>query len=108
MAVNDRLQNVLSEYRRRLAEIFGDELDSVILYGSQARGEAIDGSDIDVLCVMKRHLDYGEVLDRTSEVTAELSLKYDVALSTAFVTREDLDSRNTPFLINVRREGVRL
>lgn len=106
MIANDRLQKILKEYRARLDEILGSELDSIILYGSQARGDAEEGSDIDVLCVMKGPFDYGEMLERTSEVSAELSLKYDLVLSRAFVTRQDFQSRRTPFLMNVLREGV--
>ena len=102
----DRLQEILAEYRQRLEEVLGAELDRVILYGSQARGEAEAGSDIDVLCVMKHPFGYGELVRRTGAAAAEVSLKYDVVISTAFVTRADYLSRRTPFLTNVHREGV--
>jgi hypothetical protein len=57
---------------------------------------------------MKGRFDYGEMLERTSEATAETSLKYDVVLSRAFVTGDEYRGRKTPFLTNVRREGVAL
>jgi len=108
MNSQNRLQEILAEYRKRLEEILRDELDALVLYGSQARGDAEEGSDIDVLCVIKGPFDYGELIERTSEASAELSLKYDVVLSRAFVTRQDFESRDIPFLMNVRREGVAL
>lgn len=108
MKISGRVGQIIEEYQARLAEMLGDNLHLVILYGSRARGDAAEDSDIDVLCVMERPFDYGELLDRTSEATAEISLKYDVVLSRTFVTGQDYTSRKTPFLMNVRREGVAL
>jgi len=102
----NRIEQIVGEYRDRLAEILGEELESVVLYGSQARGDAEEGSDIDVLCVMRIPFDYGALIKRTAEAAAQISLKYDVVISTAFVISEDYRTRNTPFLMNVRREGV--
>ncbi len=106
MISQGRLKRILKEYRTGLKKVLGQDLDSIVLYGSQARGDAVEGSDIDVLCVMKRPFDYGELILRTSEITAELSLKYDVVLSRSFARLEDYKTRQTPFLMNVRREGV--
>lgn len=106
MILQPRLRQVLTEYRERLRELLGAELDSVVLYGSQARGDATEASDIDVLCIMKKPFDYGDMILRTGEASAAISLHYDVVISTAFVTRTDYESRHTPFLMNVRREAV--
>lgn len=106
MISQGHLKRILKEYRTGLKKVLGEDLDSIVLYGSQARGDAVEGSDIDVLCVMKRPFDYGELILRTSESTADLSLKYDVVLSRSFARLEDYKTRQTPFLMNVRREGV--
>ena len=100
------LCQILAEYRARLEELLGDALDSVLMYGSHSRGEATDDSDIDVLCLMKIPFDYGELILRTGPISAALSLQYNVVISTAFATRKDYENRNTPFLMNVRREAV--
>ena len=97
---------ILHAYRVGLAEALGEALDSVILYGSHARGEDREDSDIDVLCVIHRPFDYGELISRTSDLTARLSLENGVVLSRAFVTRDDYESRQLPFLMNVRKEGI--
>lgn len=53
MKLADRLSKILVEYRDRLREILGEELEAVILYGSRARGGGEEGWDIDLLCVTK-------------------------------------------------------
>ena len=60
------LNLIVHEYRRRLVKVLGDELDLMVLCGSQAREEAVEGSDIDVLCVMKNPFRYGDLIARTS------------------------------------------
>ena len=102
------LQEVLREYREGLKAELGEQLERVILYGSHARGDTHEGSDVDVLCVLRGPFDLGEMIRRTSELTARLSLQHDVGLSRTFVTREAYENRQLPFLMNVRREGVLL
>jgi len=101
-----RLRFLLEEYRKGLSALFGEEVSDVILYGSEARGQAHQGSDVDVLIVLKHPFDYASMIHLTSELTAGLSLSYDCVLSRAFVTSQEYRDRNTPFLMNVRREGV--
>lgn len=103
---DQELRRILSEYRAGLTAELGNALHAVILYGSQARRDASAISDVDVLCVMQGAFDYGDLIDRTSELTARLSLEHDAILSRTFATRHDYETRRLPFLMNVRREGV--
>ncbi|MBI3090491.1 MAG: nucleotidyltransferase domain-containing protein [Candidatus Tectomicrobia bacterium] len=97
---------VIRAYREGLERLFGNQLVSVTLYGSFARGEGREDSDIDILCVLRSPFDYGDAIRKSSELTAELSLAHDVVLSRVFVSEEDMKTSNLPFFRNIRREGV--
>jgi predicted nucleotidyltransferase len=53
-----KLQSILGRLRGELTQILGDQLVSVILYGSHARRQAHPGSDIDVLVVVQDDSNY--------------------------------------------------
>jgi len=77
-----------------------------MLYGSQARGDAEPGSDIDVLVVLEGAVDPGVEIARTEYEVADISLAHDVVITCLFVSREQFEREQSPLLINVRREGV--
>jgi predicted nucleotidyltransferase len=101
-----RLQTILKSLRQGLYIALGESVEEVILYGSQARGDARDDSDIDVLVVLKDEFNYGDMLRRTSDLVANLSLENDVVISRAFASKANYERNKLPFLMNVRREGV--
>jgi len=59
-------------------------LRKVILYGSRARGEAKEDSDIDLAIVLEGGVVPGEEIDRMVDIITEVNLKYscfDICLS---------------------------
>ncbi len=96
----------MQRVRAELSAALGDELDSVLLYGSQARGDARPDSDIDLLIVIRGQFDPADVRRRTAHIASRLSLEYDTVISRAFVTRQQFEHEMSPFLLNVRDEAV--
>ena len=105
---NQNLDRIVSLVKQWFYEHYQDNLEELILYGSQARGDAQEYSDIDVLIVLKKAFNYREEIDRTSQFIADLSLEYDTVISRAFISAQRFQEENSPFLLNVRREGISL
>jgi predicted nucleotidyltransferase len=105
MSTND-IHLILEKIKKGLLQIYGDQVDRILLYGSRARGDERPDSDIDILIVLKDEFNYSEMLQLSSDWAASLSLENDVVISRAFVSKEQFENRQTPFLMNVRREAV--
>jgi predicted nucleotidyltransferase len=103
-----KLKNILAELRCELEKLYGERLAGVVLFGSQARGDAAPDSDIDVLVVLRGDVRDGEEISRTSKITADLSLANDVVISCVFVSDKQFAIENSPLLLNIRKEGVAL
>jgi len=100
------LKALLMILRESFKQIFGEQFERMLLYGSRARGDARANSDIDVLVILRDEFDYGNMIASTSEIVARLSLENDVVISRSFVSKNRFEQGKSPFLLNVQREGV--
>lgn len=104
--MNENLSEILAELHHYLEALYGDRLVQIILYGSQARGDAQPDSDIDVLIVLQEPVDFVAEVENTSHFVTGLCLKHNVLISSAFVGTERFQHEKGGFFRNVRREGV--
>jgi predicted nucleotidyltransferase len=75
--MNDKLTTILAELRRRFEVLYDTRMVKMMLFGSQARGGAEPGSDIDVLVVLRGEVSPCEEIARTM---ADVSLHYTEAV----------------------------
>ena len=103
----DRYRAAAAEFARRLTRALGDQVDSIVLYGSTVRGEAGPESDVDILVV-------GDDSRRLRKVARAVAFELDyeggfTSVISAFTIERDellrLRRLGSPFVRNVLREG---
>ena len=104
--MSERIRTLIGELKTGLQAIYGERLRGVYLYGSYARDEADEESDVDVLVILEDFEHYGAEVNRTSELGASLSLQYGVSVSKVFLRELNWLNGQTPFLANVREEAI--
>ena len=104
--VSEQLRTLLTQLRSRVEALYGPRLVRLMLFGSQARGDAEPGSDIDVLVVLEGPVRMGEEIARTGEIASGMSLENNVVISCTFIAADRFEREESPLMINVRREGV--
>ena len=104
--MDEKVERILKEIKRYLKERYGNKIKKVILYGSYARGEATEDSDVDVLIVVSDDLDPKVVRRSLEPLIGEFYVR-DLEIVTIFPVREsDFEHKQSDFLINVRKEGI--
>lgn len=106
--INPKLSPVLAELKRTFQIEYKDRLAKMVLFGSQARNEAVNGSDIDILIVLKGNIRASDEILKTGGIVAELSLKYDQMISCLFMEESRFLHHNNMLLRNIRLEGITL
>ncbi|MCQ4638626.1 nucleotidyltransferase domain-containing protein [Anaerovorax odorimutans] len=109
MCSKDTLDAILKRVCERAKSEFGSQLNSVILYGSYAREDYDDESDIDVMVIVDLPASKVKEFNRAfSDFSLELDLQYDIVVSLLLQDKATFErwKGSSPFFKNVIKEGV--
>ena len=100
---------ILTAVRELAKELFADSKGSVYLYGSRARGEAVNSSDWDLLIVADDGLDTENAFEKYAYPFTEIGWKLGEQITPLFYTRSEWEAeQNTAFYINVQNDAILL
>ena len=97
---------LLQEIKRRLEQAHGGRLRGVVLYGSEARGEAGADSDVDVLVLLDDPVDYGRDLQTNIDAVYALSLDIGRRISAKPVSATEYETVDCPLYGEAHRDGI--
>ena len=105
------ITEIMQQFAGRVRELLGNTLDSVIVYGSYARGDYSELSDIDVMILVTLSEEkIKKISDEISDMAFEYLMKFGVDISPVITNIDHFNYwvDNLPYYRNVRDEGVRL
>jgi len=103
---NPKIKIITKQLKKDFTGIYQDRLSQLILFGSQARGDAKLDSDIDILVVLKGEVNPVAEINRNSYLISELCLKFEALINCFYLSELQLKEENKPLIKNVKKEGI--
>lgn len=100
-------QKIAKTYR----SIYGKDLEQVILYGSYARGDYDENSDIDMAAIVKGdRMTLQKMLKNVWAVSSDLELEYEIIVSPTVIPYDEFERYKDvlPYYRNIAAEGVKV
>lgn len=111
MCTQNQLNGILQKFEQEIKCIFGNKLDSIILFGSYARGDYDEESDIDILILADiSSEELANYRGHIDTLCGDLLWEYGVVVS---AIEKDVETYNKyssilPFYKNIEQEGVKI
>jgi predicted nucleotidyltransferase len=106
VTTREQALEIAAKVRAGLETIYGERLRGVYLYGSAARDEMREESDIDIAVVLDEVTDSFAEHMRISELRSGISLEHDTLVSLLLISEVDFETRRFAVCGAVRDEGI--
>ena len=97
---------VLSQFIERLAAIYGNRIERVVLYGSRARGDAREDSDYDIAVFLHDIESRWEEFGHLADIEIDLLEKAGAFVHAMPYPAGSWQDRSSPLMSEIRRDGL--
>ena len=111
MCTETQLTKIVKEMVKCYREVYGKDIVDIVLYGSYARGDFDEGSDIDIVAVVEgSRKDLQDKLKLVWDVSAEIGLENNVVVSPSVIPYDEfMTYKDTlPYYQNIEKEGKKI
>lgn len=109
MCKQNDLSEILKEMLVAYQAVYGEALVEILLYGSYARGDFEEDSDVDIVAIVKgSRIHLQEQLKKIWEVSSDLEIDYETIISPTVIPHDEFEKykNDIPYYRNIRNEGV--
>lgn len=100
------IATILQKFQIDLLKVYGEHLQKIILFGSYARGDFRENSDIDLLLLFDNSFTDFQKNDLIYDIICDYLLDNQVVISPNGATVSDFKNKITPLYLNIKREGI--
>lgn len=105
----DNLSVLLQAYRKAVIELMGERLNKIILYGSYARGDFRQDSDMDIMILADiPQEEISSYADKVYDVTYDFEMQYGMEINPSVQSLQTYEQwkKVYPFYMNIEKDGV--
>jgi len=103
------VKQIAAEFKTELKKLYGDELAGLVLFGSHARGDNQEESDIDFAVVLKNPSTTStSEISKVSDLGNNLSIKYGKFVNYIGIPEFKLKQSNLGIYQEIRKDGINI
>ena len=109
MCTKNELQQILNTVSEAYRSVYGDNIRRIVLYGSYARGDYTDSSDIDIAAIVDgERTALQSQLKKIWDISAELELEYETIISPTVIPSDEFENYKNDLVYykNIWKEGI--
>lgn len=107
--VRKETDEIIKAYVAEVKNLLGEDFRRACIYGSYARNEYSEESDVDIAIFTDRpSSEFYLLINQIAEATFEYNVKYDIILSPVFQNEAEFQRmlKAVPYFQSIQREGI--